>query len=262
MVDSLRKGHFPLLVLEVGDFIETDAIKADLVNPFLIASMERDGVAALTLGPPEFAHWDQFQGWMGESRIPIVQTNVSFQEADRGQAIRTSAVVTVEGVRVGLLGVIGADAFEKIDASTKSALQFRDPVEAIEGELPALKAEGADLVVVLACAGDEEAARIAREALGADVVLSGYESYASTFPFLEGQAILNRSGSHGQFAGIVRLVLSPENEILDWGGRNTALFLKLPQDPAVAEQVSALEEAINQARMEAGRAPVVPPPCN
>jgi hypothetical protein len=98
--------------------------------------------------------------------------------------------------------------------------------------------------VVLACAGDEEAERIAEQAQGVDVVLSGYESSASTFAYLAGEAIVNRSGSYGQNAGILRMILSPEGEILDWGGRNLSLPVAMPENPEVAAQVAALVDRL------------------
>jgi len=251
VIDSLRQGFFPLLVLELGDFLEVDSRKAPLDNPLLVSTMERDGVAAVTPGPPEFDHWEEFEALMAGSSIKVVSTNVTVKGGDspgadslglRPAAAR-SLVLEVSGVRVGLLGVLGAGAYAKIRAPSKATLVFQDPLEAIAEELPALR-EQAELIVVLACAGDEEAERIAEQARGVDVVLSGYESSASTFAYRAGEAIVNRSGSHGQNAGILRMILSPEGEILDWGGRNLSLPVAMPENSEVAAQVAALVERL------------------
>ncbi|MFH1143801.1 MAG: hypothetical protein V1774_04585 [Candidatus Eisenbacteria bacterium] len=240
MVDSLRKGHFPLLVLELGDFLEVDPRKAPLVNPLLAEILARDGVAAITPGPPEFNDWARFQELMTGQGIAVVSTNVFIEEQGRRAAAARSVVVDVEGLRVGLLGILGSEAHEKIRPPAGVGFVLQDPLEAIAEELPQLR-ERADLIVVMACTGDAEAERIAAEAPGVDVVLCGYESQSSSMAYRIGETIINRGGSHGQYAGVTRLIVSPENEILDWGGRNIVLYPKLPENPAVAARVRALK---------------------
>jgi len=248
MIDSLRGGHFPLLVLELGDFLETNARKAPLVNPFLVETLVRDGVAAVTPGPAEFSQWDSFRGWMAGREIGIVSTNVAeetgaaAQPADRDPRapVAPSLVVDVEGVRVGLLGVIGEEAFGEIAPAERARFTRRDARQAIEEQLPGLRAR-ADLVVALACVGDQEAETLAREIPELHVVLSGFESLSSARPYLCGPTtIVNRSGSRGQYMGITRLILSPDNRILDWGGRNIALQLTYPEDADLAARVEEL----------------------
>jgi len=223
------------------------------VNPFLVEMLVRDGVAAVTPGPAEFAQWDRFLEWMAGNGVGIVSTNVTAPAASplaaggeppaaagaARAAVERSLIVDVAGVRVGLLGVIGEEAFAKIPAVDAARFTRVEARQAVEEALPALRAR-CDLVVLLACTGDDEAEALARELPGVQVVLNGYESIASTYPYLCGTTLVNRSGSRGQYLGVTRLILGPDNRVLDWGGRNLALQLTYPEEPDVAARVAEL----------------------
>jgi hypothetical protein len=56
---------------------------------------------------------------------------------------------------------------------------------------------------------------------------------------------VNRSGTRGQHLGITRLILSPENEIVDFGGVNFTLAPTYPENEAIKAEVERVREESN-----------------
>ena len=121
----------------------------------------------------------------------------------------------------------------------------------------------------MACMSDREAMRLAKHLSGVvDVVLGGHKSIASDWALSAGDVVVSRCGMSGQFFSTTRLILSPEGEIIDWGGRNYLLDARWPSDDEMQAEVEEVRvEAIrSQLPPSAGRAShppsssSVPPP--
>ncbi|MCK4412141.1 MAG: hypothetical protein KAY32_01220 [Candidatus Eisenbacteria sp.] len=257
MVDSLRVGAFPLLILDLGDLIEVAPRRWGPVNELLIERLEREGVAAMTPGPRELAHWEEFQALLAGHALPLVNANLTqLIDGEQRPIAPRSLIVERAGLRVGLIGVLGESAFGAIQMPGGIPYTYQDPLAAIAEVLPTIR-DSAEIVVVMACVGNEEGFRIARQVEGIDVVLSGYRPIPTTYAMPVGEVILNRSGSHGQSFSATRLIVSPDGEILDWGGRQIVLDVALPEDSLVVAQVGEAERAARGVlRSSTTRAPV------
>lgn len=243
MIDSLRAGGAGLLQLEIGDFIETDPRKGSLANAYILDQLEAAGPAALVPGPRELSRWSDVRKLLAGRAVRTVLSNVQLPEVLAGpQRIPASAVLTIGGVRVGLLGVIGADEFAQIDWASELLPEFRDPAGAIAALVPALRAE-AEIVIVMACMNDRDAERLAEEVSGVDVLISGYESIACRDAYRAGQAVYNRSGMRGQYFSYIRTIISPSGELVEWWGRNLRLDGQVPADPEIEREVLEIKAA-------------------
>lgn len=96
-----------------------------------------------------------------ESRVPVVCANVLEKETGLPVAgVARYAVIEKEGLKIGVTGVVPQDTPMISSPGGTRGLEFLDPVEAIAQVLPAMKAEGANVIVVLAhldgeCEGGE-----------------------------------------------------------------------------------------------------------
>ncbi len=210
--------------------MEIDPRRAAGANRLTLDLLERAGEAVITPGPRELDRWDEFAALMSDRKLEVVCSNVwREQDGERLWLAPRSLVRTIDGVRVGLLGVLGVKEYGALHPSDGRTLAFQDPVEAIAELAPALRAE-VEIVIVLACVNDADAVAIAKKVHGVDVLIGGYQSISSARPLQVGELILNRSGQWGQYLGVTRLIVSPQGEIIDWGGVNVVLGSGVPSD--------------------------------
>jgi hypothetical protein len=257
MVDSLRAKGAPLLQLEVGDFMETDSWKGPIINSYVLERMEAEGPAAITPGPLELSHWSAIDELLAGRSLHLVSSNVTLRRTDGYAPIAPrSLVVTVGGVRLGLLGVIGTEEFAQVQAPEGMDFALQDPREAIE-ELVGDLREKAEIIVVMACVNGKDAAVLAKQVRDVDVFVCGYEAIACKQPFPIGEVIFNRTGVRGQHFSTVRLIISPEGEIVEWGGTNLKLGTKVPANPQVEVAVKRVAGEASRARKMGAQAAAV-----
>jgi len=254
MIEEMRAKGSPLMVLELGDFMEEDPNKAPIINPFILDTMEEDGMQAMTPGVRELRHWSEFESLMAGRSIQLISSNIKLKtEQGPVQIGDRTAVIEVGGVRVGLIGVMAKAQFDKIKPSPEKEFEFQDPLEAIEELTPALSAES-DLIVVMASIEDKPATELAKNLTSVDVLLGGHFSIASLRPLLKGNVIVSRCGLRGQYFAVTRLIVSPENEIIEWFGENYPLDVDhFAADSSMVERVESMATAARKARLDAIR---------
>jgi 2',3'-cyclic-nucleotide 2'-phosphodiesterase (5'-nucleotidase family) len=220
--------------------MEVDLAIANDVNALILDRLEAEGIPALTPGPRELSRWTGFESSMAGRPIPVIASNLVRRVDGATRPIGSrSAVVTVEGVPVGLLGILGAAAYAKIEAPAGTEYVRQDPAEALRELLPELRRR-AELVIVIGCMTDAEAAALAPLVPGVDLWISGYDSIPSDRPVPLGQTLLDRPGQRGQYLSVTHLIVSPTGTIVDWGGRNIPLDAKAPYDARVDSLVAHL----------------------
>ncbi|MBD3237740.1 MAG: hypothetical protein GF330_13635 [Candidatus Eisenbacteria bacterium] len=248
MIDSMRAGGAGLLQLEIGNFIETDPLKGSFVNPFILDQLEAHGPAAIVPGPRELQQWAETRQLLAGRDLHLVLSNLDPPVALEGLwNLPRRQIVTVAGVRVGLLGVVGREPFAEIAGPPELRPVFRDPAAALGELIPPLRRE-AELVVVMACMGDREAEALAERLSGVDLLFAGYETIACREAYRAGETVFTRTGLRGQYFSYVRTIVSPDGELVEWWGRNLRLDRKVPADPAIERAVAELEAAEARAR--------------
>ncbi len=240
-----------MVVLELGDFMHTDPLMGPVYNEYILDHMEREGMQAMVPGVRELSHYPEFVSLLADRPIEVVCSNVALAgEGGSAPIGRRSHVITVADVRVGLLGVVGVEEFDKVSPPEGLSYGFQEPGDAIAELAPAL-AESSDIVVVMAAIGDKAATALASEIENVDILLGGHFSIASRNPLLSGDVIVSRSGLRGIFLPTTRVIVSPEGAIADWYGYNYELDATYPSDPVVAAEVGEVEERAKRVRQEA-----------
>jgi 2',3'-cyclic-nucleotide 2'-phosphodiesterase (5'-nucleotidase family) len=118
-------------------------------------------------------------------------------------------LVTTGGVKVGLTAVLEPPEHDvrAKEALRRARLTLKDPVAAARAQVRALRADGAELVVLLAHVGIERAKALAREVEGVHLVVVGHSGHRLATPAREGKTLLVESGRRGQSLGHVQLRL-------------------------------------------------------
>jgi len=249
--------NVPYVLVDGGDFIMRDDTQGDLESVATWKDMNARGYNAVTLGEMELSRWDLTSQMMKDYPLPIVCSNVEQLENGRWLPIgEQTRIVDVNGVRIGFISVIGEGQLSRamID-KTNGAIQLLPPMETATALAAKLRKQ-VDIVVLLAHIDPRAMDQYATLLPDVDVIVGGHAAQNDEGPTLVGGAIVNRAGTKGQLMGITRLILSPMNEIVDFGGLNFTLSPGYAEDEAVKAEVKRVKEESNQlkrARAQASR---------
>ncbi len=208
---------------------------------------------------------DALAALFGKGRAPIVPYHT---------------LVTAQGIRVGLVGVLGAGAAK--DAAFKAPLRgsglpeeegdletVRKKIVAdLQGAVDRLRREQKpELVIVLSHGGVDleqpergEDYALAQQVKGIDVIVSGHTHLAAQQPLLVQSLVSERlvaivqAGSHGAYLGRLELALEPGRRLSFDAARSTLIPIDdtiLP-DPAAAKLIDAVVEGLEK---PAGQSP-------
>lgn len=244
-IDSLRIRQKTLLLVDLGDFMSTEAAVAELKNRFIWRSMEEMGYCATTPGVRELSDWRRYRALIQGSPIRSIATNLAVVEGEAESAAGLPYLIQeINGVRVAFFSLIGAR--EIAAASPPPGLRFRaeDPLAMASRIVPKLHKE-ADVVVLMSQMSADQTDGLLAEVPGIDIALYGREPKWVDVARTVSQTIVQQTGNRGAQLGELVLIVDPAGRIVEWGSRNDALGPSYGEDLDVAAQVEQIE---NQAK--------------
>ncbi|HEU4565280.1 MAG TPA: 5'-nucleotidase C-terminal domain-containing protein [Gemmatimonadaceae bacterium] len=245
------------LLVDGGDMMQGSPASNLAFGRPVMALYGRLGYAAAALGNHEF-DWgqDTLRARMRQARFRILGANVRYADGRDVEWIPDDTLVERGGLKVGIIGVASVVTASTTRAVNVRGLRFDDPAPIIDERARAMRARGADFVVVLAhdgafcgangrtsCGGEiVDIARRIREPV--DLIVSGHthsliESVVNGIPIMQAR-------SNGTAIGVADLVPGGEGavEVRD------ILTDSLRPDPAVDSLVRGARDAV-AARTEA-----------
>lgn len=107
------------------------------------------GYDAITLGNHEFEYgWEALKQNMPRAAYPVLNANIKFEQNDAPFA-QPYTIIERDGVRVGIIGVMGIDAFyNTMWKGNRKGLTVDDPIEVTQYWVDKIRGE-VDMVVVL-----------------------------------------------------------------------------------------------------------------
>ncbi|MFN0250763.1 MAG: multiheme c-type cytochrome [Kofleriaceae bacterium] len=202
----------PTLVLDAGSVLYSknpipphleaqEEMKADLLISTYREALQ---VAAVGLGPADLAKGPD------KLRVPRHVVNLA---ADTKVPVEAPKIVEVGGAKVGVFGVIAEGAVPA------TALAITDPVVAGKAAAAKLRADGAQVVVVLVqAAAKKDAVKLVREIGGADIAIGGLGATAPEPDDVEPEATkvdgtwLVIPGNRGQVVSKLEVTLRSDQE--------------------------------------------------
>lgn len=199
-----------LLLLDGGDSSSTELWESDVTGGRAnYAMLEAIGYDAAVIGNSD-ALW-------GRDALNKLLTSVHFaplaanlRDAVTGSAppgLRGYAVFKFETLRVGVAGLT-------TEEETHADFRIADPIDSLRGLIPQLKAEGADIIVLLSHLGVDVDERLAANVPGIHVIVGGHTHTALTEPIRVGEAVIVQTGEHGQYLGRLDLALDLETRLV------------------------------------------------
>jgi 2',3'-cyclic-nucleotide 2'-phosphodiesterase (5'-nucleotidase family) len=235
-LDSLSAGnHF--VQFDLGDFASVKQGTAEFETRFIWGMMERMKVAATAIGPRELSVWPIVQELAGKETIPVLCSNVTVQQAGEDvPAGRRVHVLQSNGIRIGLLSLIGPEEFRTVEAPPGIEFSFSDPFTVARRIVPDLH-QKADIVVLLSQMSTAETDSLIRAIPGIDVALYGHDAEYEDAAARVGSTIVNRTGVRGQYAGRLTLTVDPAGKVVGFRSENLPLAKSMAEDLRIAEEV-------------------------
>ncbi len=238
-------------MVDGGDFFHRSGAAKEPESIANWLEMERLGYSAITLGPQEFKQLALIDTLRAHTSVPVICTNVERKVGDDWVPLTEPyRVQEINGVQVGFLSVI--DEIQLNQSTIRDAgdnLRVLPPMETTRRVAAELR-EKADVVVLLAHVDSRTMEQYASTLKDVDVVLGGHVTRNDEAPLMMGKSIINRSGTRGQHLAVTRLIVSPEDEIVDFGGVNVTLTKDFPEDPDVASRAEQAEAESKRRRQD------------
>lgn len=256
----------PVLVVDAGDFTMGSlfhTVSRELGGELRL--LKAMGYDAVTLGNHEFDLKPSGlsailrAAWSRGAMPTVLAANVVFddsdpqddqlQEAFREVGVVPHKVVDLNGLRVGLFGLMGRKAAQV--APFAKPVGFGDPVEAAKMQVGKLRdKEGVDLVVCLGHLGvseqgQGESADLARKVPGIDVIVDGHTHTLLQRPILVGKTWIVQAGSYGTHLGVLDLELG-EGGIRQKGYELMRVDDSIPGEPEIQAQVELLKMEVEE----------------
>lgn len=207
IVRAERARGVPMLYAHAGDTL----------SPSLMSGFDRGAhiVELLNMAPPdvfvpgnhEFDFGpDTFAQRVSEANFPVFAANLRGADGNPLSNLRDRTLVTLGGIRVGIVGIALASTPEKSQAG---ALRFFPEIETLTREAQALRDEGADLVVAVAHTGRalDEAIVNARIV---DILLSGHDH--DLVVSYDGQTVLAESSFDAHYVTAIDVTAEVSGE--------------------------------------------------
>ncbi len=221
------KRSNPSLVLDAGDFLMGSLFhlisREEAVELRLMKEM---GYDVITLGNHEFDLMPsglariittaQQRGGLPEIVFsnaifhPDSPEDDAFEDLFKKGWIKPFLVKEVQGIRIGLFGILGKDAAEV--SPFARPLKFKNPIETAREMVKHLREnERANLVICLSHSGlNEKKSRsedelLAKEVSGIDVIVSGHTHTKLVKPLVVNHTIIVQAYAHGRNVGILDL---------------------------------------------------------
>ena len=178
LIESLRKTEPNVFLFDSGD-IFTGAL-AKLTNGSLAFElMITMGYDAMAIGNHEFEYGHKVFEWQkNRAPFPVLGANFFYKDTDHPYS-QAHTIIERDGIRIGVIGIMGQDAATAIIPSYIAPLDVRDPAEAVRKSVAVLR-DQVDLVVLLTHQGKtapmqtdaETDPRLQRD-IDADIALAG-----------------------------------------------------------------------------------------
>ncbi len=253
IVNKEREAADRCLVLDTGDIFQGAVVFNEFMGEAEMKALSEVGFDAVVVGNHDFgegaAVLADVYGAYGD--FDFLAANYIFDDPELpwstwlGDFVQRSVIYELDGLRVGLIGIGNLSSLTSIhDEDNSMDVIPIETEEAIQRETDILKAQGADLILVLSHLGLDDDFTLARTIANTDVdmILGGHHHVAMNPPPViinehSGKRIpVIHSGAFTKYVGRVDLVVR-DGEILSTDYELIPIFdhMAMREDPDVVE---------------------------
>jgi len=273
LIRNLRNAEPNTFLFDSGD-IFTGALAKLTEGELAFELMISMGYDAMAIGNHEFEYGAEiFAREKNRAPFPVLGANLFYRGTSHPFA-QPHAVVERNGVRIGVIGIMGQDAATAIIPSFIAPLDVTDPAEAVRRSVNELR-DDVDLIVLLTHQGktapmqtDAEVdprlqrdidadIRLAGAVEGIDVLLAGHADAGTPTPVVHEKTGTLIMQTYGQatYLGYLRLTLDGETgKIASYEGKLIPVdSARLAPDPAIQAKLEKYRSLHPELRRKVGR---------
>lgn len=273
LIRELRQREPHVFLFDAGD-IFTGALAKLTQGELAFELMITMGYDAMGIGNHEFEYGAEVFAWAkNRAPFPVLGANLFYKGTEHPYA-QAHAVIERDGVRIGVIGIMGQDAATAIIPSFIAPLDVTDPAEAVRRSVAELR-DDVDLIVLLTHEGktapmqtdaeidprlqrDIDADyRLAGAVPGIDVLLAGHADAGTPEPVVQEKTGTLIMQTYGQatYLGYLQLVLDGETgEITSYDGKLIPVDAdRLAPDPAIVAKLTDYRAAYLELQEKIGR---------
>ncbi|MGI9225493.1 MAG: bifunctional metallophosphatase/5'-nucleotidase [Woeseiaceae bacterium] len=261
LINTLRQTEPNVFLFDSGD-IFTGALAKLTEGRLAFELMITMGYDAMAIGNHEFEYGHEVFAWQkNRAPFPVLGANFFYKETDHPYA-QPHAVIERNGVRIGVIGIMGRDAVSAIIPSFIAPLDVTVPAEAVQRSVDELRDE-VDLIVLLTHQGKtapmqtdaESDPRLQRDidadinlagaVTGVDVLFAGHADAGTPEPVVhpETGTIIMQTYGQATHLGYLQLTLDADSKaVLAHEGR------LIPVDPALHKPDAAITAKLTEYR--------------
>lgn len=235
--DTVRAEGGTVLAFDNGDTFHGTYAAVSTKGEGLVPALNALGLTAMT------GHWDFAWGPAHMADLaarlhhPFLAANCS-RLSDGNRPFPATLLCRAGALTVGVIGIAATILDKTMPPSFASGLRFTDGIEETRTEAARLRADGANLVVVLSHLGYPQDLALAGRVDGVDVILSGHTHNRVEVPAVVNGTLLIQSGCHGSFVGRLDLRIDA-GRITDFRHRLIPVDDSIAPDPAMQALVDA-----------------------
>ncbi|MEC7865804.1 MAG: bifunctional UDP-sugar hydrolase/5'-nucleotidase [Pseudomonadota bacterium] len=263
LINQLRAKEDTVFLFDSGDMFT--GMLANLTEGEalmeMMMTMEYD---ALGIGNHEFDYGiEPFKRGINKVSFPVLGANIFYKDTERLFS-RAYTILERNGLRLGVIGIIGLDARSVILPSYVEGLDFRDPIPYVRKAVKELKPL-VDVIVVLTHQGKtgpmqsdaenrpevqrdfDEDIKLAGSVDGIDVIVSGHAHRGIEVPFVHpktGTLIVQTYG-YGTRLGYLKLYFDGEKITKHKGELIKVWSDKFKPNPLVEKKISFYKEKVS-----------------
>jgi len=262
LINQIRQRERTVFLFDTGDMF-TGMLSNLTRGEALMEMMVGMKYDAMAIGNHEFDYGsDNFEKQMYRVPFPVLGANI-FYKGTTHRYSRPYTIIERNGVRLGVIGIIGEDARSVALPSGITGLDFLDPIPIVRDLVKELKPQ-VDLIVVLAHQGKtgpqqtdaearpevqrdfDEDTRLCGEVEGIDVFVGGHAHRGIEKPFVHpktGTLIVQTYG-YGTRLGYLKLYLKGKKIASHQGELLKVWSDRLPPDPVIAKKIQHYKQLV------------------
>ena len=161
MVEAIREKRAEnpnTLVVSAGDNFNGSALSNLLYGEPVALMLKNMGIIGSAVGNHEY-DWgeEKMNPWQLAMGAPFIAANIYNKETDTPvDYVKPYIIKDVKGVKVAFIGLTTQETAVKVKPENVAHIEFKDPVETAKKYVPIVKAEGADIVILLTHIGTNQ----------------------------------------------------------------------------------------------------------
>ena len=260
-----RAGNYVLV--DGGDQFQGTLFYTYYKGKVAAEMMNKMGYDGMTVGNHEFDDGPEvLRGFVDAVEFPILMSNADVSgEPLLAGAIQKSTIIEKGGEKIGLIGLTPQNTDEL--ASPGKNVIFTAPVDAVQGEVDKLTAEGVNKIIVLSHSGYAVDQEVAAKTTGVDVIVGGHtntllsntnERAEGPYPTMVGSTAIVSAYAYGKFLGELNVTFDDDGNVISATGEPIVMDAAVTEDEVtkarIAELAGPLEEIRQKVVAETGDA--------